>query len=130
MAGGNWTAQNKVRPGIYINFKSGQAPAATQGSRGTVAIPKALSWGPVAQVMELRPGDDLRPFTGYASTEPQTLFLREMFKGTNVTSAPTKVLLYRPGASGAAPPRRSFPPRLRPWRACPSSTGPSETRWR
>lgn len=103
MAGGNWTAQNKVRPGIYINFKSGQAPAATQGSRGTVAIPKALSWGPVGQVMEIPAGADLTPYIGYAVTEPKALFLREMFKGTNVTSAPTKVLLYRPGASGAAP---------------------------
>ena len=103
MAGGNWSGQNKVRPGVYINFKSSASPVISPGTRGTVAIPRPMSWGPVAQVMELRPGDDLRPFTGYASTEPQTLFLREMFKGTNVTSAPTKVLLYRPGASGAAP---------------------------
>lgn len=103
MAGGNWTAQNKVRPGVYINFKSSASPVVSQGTRGTVAIPKTLSWGPVAQVMEIRSGDDPRPFTGYAITDPQALFLREMFKGTNVTSPPTKVLLYRPPAAGASP---------------------------
>ena len=103
MAGGNWSGQNKVRPGVYINFKSSASPVISPGTRGTVAIPRPMSWGPVAQVMELRPGDDLRPFTGYASTEPQTLFLREMMKGTNITSPPTKVLLYRPAAAGAAP---------------------------
>lgn len=40
MAGGNWTAQNKVRPGIYFNFKSRTTPKAAQGARGTVAIPR------------------------------------------------------------------------------------------
>ncbi len=32
MAGGNWTAQNKVRPGVYINFKSRGGRVVTQGS--------------------------------------------------------------------------------------------------
>ena len=102
MAGGTWTAQNKVRPGIYINFKTGTTPAAAPGTRGTVAIAKALSWGPVGQVMTINAGDDLTPFVGYAITEPQALFLREMFKGTNTTGGPTKVLLYRLAADGAA----------------------------
>lgn len=102
MAGGTWTAQNKVRPGIYINFKTGTTPAAAPGTRGTVAIAKALSWGPVGQVMIVNAGDDLTPFVGYAITESQALFLREMFKGTNTTGGPTKVLLYRLAADGAA----------------------------
>ena len=102
MAGGTWTAQNKVRPGIYINFKTGTAPAAAPGTRGTVAIAKALSWGPVGQVMTVNAGDDLTPYVGYAITEPQALFLREMFKGTNTTGGPTKVLLYRLATDGAA----------------------------
>lgn len=103
MAGGTWTAQNKVRPGIYINFKTGTAPAAAPGTRGTVAIAKALSWGPVSQVMTINAGDNLTPFVGCSITEPAALFLREMFKGTNTTGGPTKILLYRPAAAGAAP---------------------------
>lgn len=103
MAGGTWTAQNKVRPGIYINFKSGGSPAAAQGTRGTVAIPRALSWGPVGQVSAINAGDDPTPFTGFSGTDPEALFLRELFKGTNVTSGPTRVLLYRLPAEGAAP---------------------------
>lgn len=101
MAGGTWTAQNKVRPGIYINFKSRGTPAAAVGTRGTAAIPKALSWGPMGKVSVIEAGQDTRPFTGSAVTEPGALFLREMFKGTNVTSAPQKVLLYRLPAEGA-----------------------------
>lgn len=102
MAGGTWTAQNKVRPGIYINFRSAGSPTAATGIRGTVAIAKALSWGPIGQVTAIEAGKDTRPYIGYALTEPGALFLREMFKGTNVTSAPTKVLLYRLPAEGAA----------------------------
>lgn len=102
MAGGTWTAQNKVRPGIYINFKSAGNPTVTTGVRGTAAIAKALSWGPVGQVMTIEARKDTGPYVGYALTEPGAMFLREMFKGTNVTSAPTKVLLYRLPAEGAA----------------------------
>lgn len=102
MAGGSWTAQNKVRPGVYINFKSDGTAAVTMGERGTVAIPRALSWGPVGTVMTVNAGEDTAPSVGYALTAPQARFLREMFKGTNVTSGPNTVLLYRPSAEGAA----------------------------
>lgn len=67
-----------------------------------MAIAKALSWGPAGQVMTIEAGKDTRPYIGYALTDPEALFLREMFKGTNVTSAPMKVLLYRLPAEGAA----------------------------
>ena len=39
MAGGTWTAQNKVRPGIYINVKSQGTPAAAQGTRAQWPFP-------------------------------------------------------------------------------------------
>ena len=103
MAGGTWTAQNKVRPGIYINFKSSGSPAVTQGVRGTVAIAKALSWGPVGRVSSIDAGADTTPYVGYPITAQESMFLREMLKGTNVTSGPTKVLLYRLPTEGAAP---------------------------
>ena len=37
-SGGTWIAQNKVRPGAYINFVSVPKAVGTLGERGTVAI--------------------------------------------------------------------------------------------
>ena len=45
MAGGTFLAQNKVRPGAYINFKAIPAPSMNVGSRGVVALPYAAGWG-------------------------------------------------------------------------------------
>lgn len=45
MAGGTFIAQNKVRPGAYINFKAVSAPAISVGSRGIAAMPLATGWG-------------------------------------------------------------------------------------
>lgn len=101
MAGGNWSAQNKVRPGVYINFKSEGAPPVNQGVRGTVAIAKALSWGEPGKAVEIAAGADVTPYVGVPLTDPGALFLREMFKGTNVTGGPVKVLLVRLEAAGA-----------------------------
>ena len=102
MAGGTWTSQNKVRPGVYIRFKSAPESLLTVGERGTVTICEPLSWGPMGQVMELEAGADFTPYTGYDATAPQNRFLNEIFKGTNRTAPPKKVLLYRPAAAGAA----------------------------
>lgn len=102
MAGGTWSAQNKIRPGVYIRFKSTGSAGLTPGDRGTVTICKALSWGPVGQVMEIDAGADMTPYTGYGIADSHNLFLREMLKGTNRTAGPRTVLLYRPSASGAA----------------------------
>ena len=109
MAGGTWDAQNKVRPGIYFRFRSAEAAPVSQGSRGTAAIPKALSWGPVGEVVSIAAGEDPVPVVGYALTDPQALFLRELFKGTSVTGGPTQVLLYRLPAEGAATASASLP---------------------
>ena len=54
MAGGTWTAQNRVRPGVYIRFATGTGLGLTVGNRGTVAICEPMSWGPVGQVMTAR----------------------------------------------------------------------------
>ena len=99
MAGGTWATQNKVRPGVYIRFKSGTGLGLTVGDRGVVAICEPMSWGPVGQVMTVDNGADTTPYCGYPITEPGAMFLREIFKGTNRTSAPRQVLLYRPSAT-------------------------------
>lgn len=53
MSSGTWTTQNKVRPGAYINFKAVTEPQINIGDRGVVAIPMAMDWGPVNQVVEV-----------------------------------------------------------------------------
>lgn len=97
-AGGTFTVQNKTRPGVYFRFRSKDKQNLTVGDRGIVAICEPMSWGPVAQVMEINAGADMMPFTGYDVTAPENRFLQEIFKGTNRTPAPRKVLLFRPTA--------------------------------
>ena len=100
MAGGTWTSQNKIRPGVYIRFSSTRGLGLTVSDRGTVAIAESLSWGPVETVQEIEAGADMTPYTGYDITNANNRFLNEIFKGTNRTAAPNKVLLYRLGATG------------------------------
>lgn len=102
MAGGTWTSQNKVLPGVYIRFKTGQALGLTVGERGVVTICEPMSWGPVGVVSTVTLTTDMTTLTGYDITAPQNRFLQEIFKGTNRTSAPTTILLYRPTASSSA----------------------------
>lgn len=102
MAGGIWRSQNKILPGVYINVKSRQSVMANVGDRGTVAICKPLSWGPSGVVEEYKPGDDPTGIIGAGITSDAALFIREMVKGSDVTSGPNKILIYRPtGTSGA-----------------------------
>lgn len=101
MAGGTWTNQNKVRPGVYLRFKTGKMTGLTVGERGVVAIAKALPWGP-SGVTVLEAGQNMTPVTGFDLLTPQNRFLQEIFKGTNRTPAPRSVLLYRIEGSGAA----------------------------
>lgn len=102
MAGGTWTAQNKVRPGVYIRFQSKQELGFTIGSRGTVAICEPLSWGPVGVLTEIRAGDDPTPYIGYPMTAPQAKFLQQIFLGSNRTDGASRVLFYRPTATSSA----------------------------
>lgn len=101
MAGGNWTSQNKKQPGVYINVKSSMEQAASVGDRGIVAICEPLSWGPEGEIMTIHAGDDFTPYMGFDLTNKKALFLREIFKGTDHTKGPVKVLLYRPSTTGA-----------------------------
>ena len=102
MAGGTWTSQNKIPPGVYINTKSkGNLPISV-GEKGVVAIREPLSWGPSGTIQEIIPGEDLRPYIGYDITSPKAVFLREMMKGSDTTPGPIKILLYRPAGTGGA----------------------------
>lgn len=102
MPGGTWTSQNKVRPGVYIRFTSTQGLGLTVGERGTVAICEPMSWGPVGVVQTVESGADTTPYCGYPITDPNALFLQQIFLGTNRTDGANTVLLYRPTATSSA----------------------------
>lgn len=59
-AGGTWAAQNKIRPGAYINFvyraKNGSL---TVGERGTIAVATDLPWGPDGEIIPVTSEDML-----------------------------------------------------------------------
>lgn len=101
MAGGTWSSQNKVRPGVYIRFKTATAQKLSVGERGTVAIARLLNWGPVGVVSAVEAGADPTPYTGYPITHAGNRFLSEIYKGTNRTNGARKVLLYRLTGTGA-----------------------------
>ncbi len=44
MAGGNWTIQNKVLPGVYTNYAGSGANPPVEGSSGVVGIPAVFPW--------------------------------------------------------------------------------------
>lgn len=102
MAGGIWTSQDKVQPGVYINTKSQGSVRPGIGEKGTVAIAEPLSWGPAGVIREIIPGGDLRPYIGYDITDKKAVFLREMMKGSDTTAGPSRILLYRPAGTGGA----------------------------
>lgn len=102
MAGGTWETQNKPLPGVYLRFRTKAGLGLNVGERGTATICEPMSWGPVGKMMEVEPTDDVSLFCGYSLTAPQARFIREIFKGSNRTAAPKKLLLYRPPATGAA----------------------------
>ena len=78
MAGGTWTDQNKVRPGVYIRFSTNRDLGLTVGERGVVTICEALNWGPVGQVMTIANGENMTPYTGYDITNENNRFIREI----------------------------------------------------
>lgn len=89
MAGGTYTAMNKVRPGVYINFESEPKPLGSLGERGIVTFALPLSWGVEKEVLEIEAGENVRAKLGYNITDPELLLVREALKRAK------KVLLYR-----------------------------------
>ena len=89
MAGGTWTTQNKVRPGVYINTVSAPSALGGLGERGTVGIALSLPWGPSKAMAAIQAGQDTTTLLGYDITAPQLLLVREALKRAQT------VLLYR-----------------------------------
>ncbi|CAG7616970.1 hypothetical protein PAESOLCIP111_01965 [Paenibacillus solanacearum] len=89
MAGGQWTTQNKTRPGVYINFTGEGGTAGTASGRGTMALALSLPWGPSKQLLAIQAGDDISALLGYDLAAPQLLLAKEALKRSNT------LLLYR-----------------------------------
>lgn len=93
MAGGTWVDQNKVRPGVYINYKSAPASLATMGERGTVAIARVLDWGERGRWYTITDPSDCAQF-GHSITDAECLFIRQILLGSNRTQGASKILLW------------------------------------
>lgn len=102
MAGGTWIDQNKVRPGVYINYKSSPQALSTMGDRGTVAIARQLSWGEVGKLIAIEDPSDCATKLGYSSTADEMLFIRQILLGSNRTNGAKKVLVWRLDCAGAS----------------------------
>lgn len=92
--GGTWTGQNKIRPGVYVNFEqTGIQPDVSK--RGIVTLPLDLSWGLEQQVIEIT--GDMNTTSIFGDVIENILPLNEALKRAE------KVLVYRlnPVSGGA-----------------------------
>lgn len=55
--GGTWTGQDKVLPGLYINFQTNNPLSISESSRGTVALLQEMSAGAVGEIYVITPAD-------------------------------------------------------------------------
>lgn len=100
-SGGTWIAQNKVRPGAYINFVSVPKPVGTLGERGTVAIGLPMTWGPHGKIIkvtgsDLLTGGSLPKIGCTAFDTEESLIYRVALSGAYTA------LLYRTDVGGKA----------------------------
>lgn len=96
IGGGTFTVQNKILPGAYINFVSA-GRAAQLGSRGVVALPLELNWGPENKVFAVTAEDFNRTAIdvfGYDPTGASLLLVREALKRAKT------LLAYRVNSGG------------------------------
>lgn len=98
-SGGTWIAQNKVRPGAYINFVSVPKAVGTLGERGVVAIGLPMTWGPHDELIKVT-GDELLtggslPKIGCSATDTEeSLIYRVALSGAYTA------LLFRTDSKG------------------------------
>lgn len=90
---GTFIAQNKIRPGAYMVFKSAANSRLTSGTRGVVALPMNLPWGDSQDLITVTASDFIGGKTlkllGLNSTDAAALPLREVFKNAGTA------LVYR-----------------------------------
>ena len=97
IGGGNFTLQNKVLPGTYVNFVSASG-GVSAGSRGVASVPVELNWGAEDTIIKMDAGDFNKQAVtvfGYDATAPELLLIREAFKRAKT------LLIYRVNGGGA-----------------------------
>ncbi|KNY26324.1 phage tail sheath family protein [Pseudobacteroides cellulosolvens] len=87
MAGGTWATQNKVRPGVYVNFKSIPDSLGNVSDRGICALPLIMDWGAEATVTEVNIEANFFKLFGY------DLFNSNLYSYATATT-PTSELFY------------------------------------
>lgn len=81
MAGGTWKAQNKVRPGVYINVKGDGKPILTTSiGRLLMFQNKPLGWGENG-VITLDNNSDFEAKVGHKLSDPIMAPIKEALKG-------------------------------------------------
>lgn len=96
IGGGSFTTQNKTLPGAYINFIS-LGNVINAGTRGVVALPLELNWGPEGKVFSIYSEDFNKTalnVLGYDPTVPEILLVREAMKRASA------VMIYRVNSGG------------------------------
>lgn len=82
LGGGNFTSQNKILPGSYINFVSMAAASATLSDRGVAAMGFVLDWGLDNDVVMVTAADfqkNSKALFGYDYGHERLRPLREIF---------------------------------------------------
>ncbi|RXZ77249.1 phage tail sheath protein [Paenibacillaceae bacterium] len=98
MAGGTFNTQNKIRPGVYINFRSKPTTPNTIGERGIVAFPASMPWGATGITIIDSESFETQSLAllGFAPSDARIRHIRAAL------SHARRVLIYRLGAQGAA----------------------------
>lgn len=78
--GGTFLIQNKVRPGVYINFVAVPQSLMNVSDRGIATMALPMSWGPEGEIIDilssdLTDGSSLAKI-GYSSTDVESLLFR------------------------------------------------------
>lgn len=97
LGGGNFTLQNKVLPGSYINFVSAANTSSSNAGRGYAAMPLELDWGPDNAIFTVTAADfqkNCRKIFGYDYTDEKLMGMRDLFRNAST------VYLYKLTSGG------------------------------
>lgn len=90
LGGGNFTTQNKVLPGAYINFVSAASANAELSERGIVTMPLELDWGVEDEVFTVTDEEfqkNSMKLFGYDYTSEKLKGLRDLFLNSRTLHA-------------------------------------------
>ncbi|MGC5326435.1 phage tail sheath family protein [Brevibacillus sp. SYSU BS000544] len=90
MAGGTWIeGVDKVRPGLYVNFKAKALERIKSAERGTVTMPLVLNWGAPKTFLRIETEGDVMAQLGFDINAQEMLLVREAKKKAKT------LLIYR-----------------------------------